>query len=61
MMILLLLGRYVRCSTTINAVNNVCKLMPMCFPLEMTVAASSPNPAAEDEPLYTDPATGLQF
>jgi hypothetical protein len=46
---------YVGCSTTIN-VNNVCKLMPMCSPLEMPVAASPPNPAAEDEPLSTDPA-----
>ena len=55
-MILLLLGLYVGCSTTINAVNNMCKLMPMCSPLEMPVAASPPNPAAEDEPLSTDPA-----
>lgn len=32
----------------------MCKLMLMCSPLESPIAASPPNPAAEDVPLSTD-------
>ena len=42
---------------TINTVNNVCILIPLCSPLETPRAASS----LEDEPLCTDLLTGLQF
>ena len=34
----------------------MCVKMPMCSPLEMYMAASPPNPAAEDETLSTEPA-----
>ena len=52
-----IIAGYVWCSTTINAVNNVCISTPLCSPLE-TPGAESPT---EDEPLCTDLLTGLQF